>query len=72
MTDARLTMTEYFSPLSQNDLIKIYGHQVTLTLIRGSELYEFIAEEHWEDAETFEDCLIRLLTERMSLSRQGH
>jgi len=65
-------MTEYFPPLSRNDLIKAYGHQITLTLIKGSELYEFIAEEHWQEVETLEDCLLRLLSERMNLSRQGY
>lgn len=72
MTDARLAMTEYFPPLSRSDLIKHYGYEVTLTLVKGSELHEFIKEEHWEDIETVEDCLIRLLTERMDLSRQGY
>jgi len=65
-------VNNYSSPLSQHDLIKAYGHQVTLTLIKGSELYEFILEEHQQEVETLEDCLLRLLSERMSLSRQGY
>jgi len=45
-------VNNYSPPLSQHDLIKAYGHQVTLTLIKGSELYEFILEEHQQEVET--------------------
>jgi|694.fasta_scaffold155227_3 hypothetical protein len=65
-------MTEYFAPLSRIDLIKAYCLSVTVAIPKDSELHEFIQEEHWAEVETVEDCVIRLLKERMGLSRQGH
>jgi hypothetical protein len=65
-------MTEYYPPPSRNDLIAKYGQEIRLVIPVGTPPHELIQEDHWEDVETIEDCIIRLLTERMNLSRQGY
>jgi len=67
----RLGMSKFYPPLSQKDLSEKYSQEVKLNIPVDSDLWGFIQESHWQDMETVEDCVIRLLKERLSLSCQG-
>jgi len=68
---AKSAMTEFYPPLFRNDLRQRYAQSLVLHIPKDSDLWRFIQEEHWEDTETTEETIIRLLTERLSLSCQG-
>jgi hypothetical protein len=58
-------------PLSRNDARQRYAHTITLHIPKDSPLWVFLAEEQCPDTETIEDAALRLLQERLTLSRQG-
>jgi hypothetical protein len=58
-------------PLSQNDLIKTYCVVLQVAIAADSDLLRFIDEEKTEN-ELRGDCVIRLLQQRMELSKQGY
>ena len=64
-------MTKFDPPLSRNDLLKLYAKTLTIHIPADSPLWQFIQENHWEETETVEDTVIKLLNERLALSCQG-
>jgi len=59
------------APLSRNDARLRFCRSITLHILDDSELARFLDEEQCPDTETPEDALVRLLRERMVLSRAG-
>jgi hypothetical protein len=64
-------MTKLQPPLSRNDAREKFCLTLTIHIPKDSPLHQFLEEEHWDDTETKEDTVLRLLQERLSLSSQG-